>query len=230
MKNELSTVVYKPNWKYLIDNCLNKELWGKSWVVYDYDNIKIILLLEKIDVENGSVDFVVRARGESKWGYHPRVCLPLSESHFNEVVFNKSLFSALKNKLISLEKDEICNSEMYQYAAELDYEYEKECREIIEGACADLSYELREIAIDGAMDNLDTNENRSRVLDERGYKTRTNWFLMLAQLFNDNEHYNTFLEYYETEEEQDEWSNSICKEFESLDIEEMAQESVSEVI
>ena len=49
-KYDVTTKVYKVDFKKLIDNALNRIYWGKKWVIFNYDKVKIYMELSSINI------------------------------------------------------------------------------------------------------------------------------------------------------------------------------------
>ena len=222
MKNELSTIIYKPNWKYLIENCLKKELWEKTWVVFEYDEVKATMYLDSIDVCSKRAVFYVTLKGH----YAIQTRIPLSKEHYNEIVFNNSLYNSISSLLVNAEKKVIEGFEVYQEAEHLDLEFEKEsiCRaeDYIEKLTDDERF--REVFIDSFRDSLDTYKNRNEVLDMFRNKVKTNRQLMLATLYGQEEHYQRYLKFLIDDEEKENIIAELQGELENIDIKEMVDE------
>ena len=114
---QVSTVLYKIKFKYIIENCVNKELWKKKWVIYEYDNIKIIMQLSEIDVRYDTIK--LRVSGPLLWDAM-RVEIPMKEDHFNETVFYQKLLSAIKAVIEYSEDSEIEKSPLYKSAWDME--------------------------------------------------------------------------------------------------------------
>ena len=78
---QVSTVLYKINFKYIIQNCTKRELWEKEWVIYDYDNTKIKMRLLSINIESGTIS--LKVSGPTSYDY-TTFSIPLNINHFNK--------------------------------------------------------------------------------------------------------------------------------------------------
>ena len=55
MSNELSTKVYKLDFKDLIDNATNKVYWAKRWTLFEYNGLKIEFTLHSIEIADNKL-------------------------------------------------------------------------------------------------------------------------------------------------------------------------------
>ena len=55
MLKELSTKLYKLNFKEIINNATNKEFWNKKWAIYKYDNLWVEFSLDTININNNKL-------------------------------------------------------------------------------------------------------------------------------------------------------------------------------
>lgn len=174
--DEISTRLYKINFKYIIENHLNKALWKKSWLVYDYDHFKVNLRLDNISIARNKITLSIG---------NANVEIPLSDDHFNETVFYKSVFSAIKSNIKDHERSAIRGTEAYAKACELDGQNDDKNRKIAERRLDELNIddeEVREAYIDKYID-----ERRSHywheIYQRFEYSIQTPRYLMLAYQF-----------------------------------------------
>jgi len=179
---QVSTLLYRINFKYIIENCLNKELWKKKWVIYDYDNIKIIMQLSEIDVRYDTIN--LRVSGPLLWDAI-RVEIPMKEDHFNETVFYQKLLRAIKLVIEYSEDSEIEKSPLYKSARDMEYTRdetnEKVANDYLDGSGI-TDKKVRESYIDQYVSENSINL-RSDVKTRLRYTIHTARYLMLGYQF-----------------------------------------------
>ena len=180
--NELSTKLYKINFQYIIDNCLDRKLWGKSWLVYDYDNCKINVRLNTIEVERNEI--MLRISGQSLWDY-TYITLPLSKDHFNEKVFYQKVFSAIEYVLQEEERNAIRKMDIYKQAKDLDNDTNIQNEEYAHRYLDTLGVEdndVRNAFVDAYVRDHESTYGND-VLYRLRYKIQPQRYLMLAHQF-----------------------------------------------
>ena len=50
MGKQLSNKIVKFDFNFILDNYLNKKLWGKKWTIFEYDKMTVTLELYRIDI------------------------------------------------------------------------------------------------------------------------------------------------------------------------------------
>lgn len=124
--NQISTVLYRINFKYIIDNCLNRELWKKEWTIYDYDNFKVLMRLRSINITDNSLDIKVYSPPRmGSWSTVSIISIPMHKDHFNETVFYQKLFTSMRDVISGVERDTIRNTSIYDTALEMETAREK---------------------------------------------------------------------------------------------------------
>lgn len=118
--NALSTVLYQINFKYIIKNCLNRELWKKEWAIYDYDEFKVMMRLQSIDIADDSLRVKVYVNRHRLWEIAYFASLPMHKDHFNETVFYQKLFTAIHDVIDRAEHDDIRTTSLYDAAREME--------------------------------------------------------------------------------------------------------------
>ena len=182
--NELSCVVYKVDFKYLIENCLRRELWNKSWTVYNYDNLKIDLALYQIAVEENELHLSIK-------GTHSYFSVPMSKDHFNEVVFSKSLKRQIEQVIEVKENIAINALDVMKNAASYDDQLKNSLTERAEAFLDEngvTNSEIREVYIDYFVDSkFESFANRIRT--SMKHRVHPQRYLMLYNQFGDKDSY-----------------------------------------
>lgn len=219
MENELSTVIYKINFKYILKNYLNKSLWKKQWTIFDYNNVVIKMQLSSIDIRWNRIDL----RLSSDYVI-TSMDLPLAEDHFNETVFTKELFRKLVSMAETIEEVKIRRLAVYDSAQLLD-EALREQREQIANEFLDANKvtneAIREAYVDSFMANFTEYLNRNRVIENFKHRVAPEIFLMLALQYDRKDFYDEIIDQLE-EEDVDSITANLTEDFESIDVEDMA--------
>lgn len=111
--NELSTMLYRINFRYILDHFLDQALWKKSWRIYEYDGCQIDMRLYSINIDENKL--ILSVRRARHW-QNNTFSLPLAKEHFNEEVFYRQLFTNLISTIRQSENTEIYESEPYKAA------------------------------------------------------------------------------------------------------------------
>lgn len=199
---ELSTVLYKVNWEYLIKHSLEKSFWKNKWQIFKVDNVKITLIIDEINVRSNQVIF--RACVNDNYWESQTIWIPMDKEHFNEVVFNRKVYSTIESLLYSKESELIRNEPEYKRLLELDRENNDVAKDqFIENAKEVLGFEgLLNEAQRNAL-NLYVNENFNEdnplsyeYLKNKRYRFRSHWFGLLALTLGTDEDYTSWVEKY----------------------------------
>ena len=66
MTKQLSTKLYKLNFRELIDNATNRAYWTKKWEIFQYDGISITFILDSIDITGNKLIGKLALNGKEK--------------------------------------------------------------------------------------------------------------------------------------------------------------------
>lgn len=131
MKNEVSTKLYNINIKSILKSYLNRDFWGKKWVLYEYDGLVLSFKLNTIEIYCNQIRATVSSNRSDSTSY-----LWFNIDNHSEVLFKKSLFSAMKSVISYEEIDLIRSSHSYNEARRLDtevaYELEEKASKILD--------------------------------------------------------------------------------------------------
>lgn len=188
MNNELTTQVVKINFKWLLEHCTDREFWKNRWRVFDYDDIRIDLLLHEISIYMNTLTLAV----ECKDMFYIRKYIHIPFGQFNETVFNRSLKRALRDCIICKENSEIEKTDIFKWAYEKDMEREEEIIEEAEKELDDLEIakeEIRDAYIESMLDDFDEWETRNAVCEQMRMTLKTSSYAMLGLMFNDDDLY-----------------------------------------
>lgn len=193
-----TTKIYKLDFKFLIDNALNRKLWGKKWVVFQYDKVTISMRLSSIDIENNKLFLQLSLASydyTSTNSYRGRVTLPLQESHHNFIAIKKSFVGGVRNLITEYEESIIRRSHGYKRADAFDDSLQDEAERRAISILDDqgITHEdIRDAYIE-ACRNKAYRGHSSTLLGTYKFKTRPHYYLMIAAFFypNNKEAYET---------------------------------------
>lgn len=181
--NELSTVLYQINFRYILDNCLDKRMWRKSWTLFDYDQCILLLKLARINVADNNVVLKV-ATNENRWR-SISFELPMDKAHFNTNVFYTKVFSALRDMIQMEERDLMDDHPLYLEGRKKDNLMNEANRIMAERRLDSLAIvddEIRELYIEKYVSDNRTDYTYDVVRRLR-YTISTTRYLMLAHQF-----------------------------------------------
>ena len=160
MSNELSTKVYKLDFKELIDNATNKVYWTKKWEIFKYDGISITFILNSIDIVGNKLICAIELEGKETKGYWRNplaiMSIPLKEENFNELALNKELVGRVNSLFLEQGDRDLRVSEHYTYLEGLENEFEDRLRDIAESFLKEnnvYNEKIKEVYIDNYVDN-----------------------------------------------------------------------------
>ena len=234
MENELSTVIYKINFRYILKNYLNKELWKKQWTLFDYNNVVRKMRIKAIDIASNKIILAIDDGGYY-YSFSPSFEIPLSEAHFSEKVFTDTLFRTLWSDLVNLERSRIRKLDAYEMALTADYDLKDRRKEIAEEFLDDnnvTNETIREAYIDHFVDSFeDDDANADRVLAELKYKVTPELFLMLSLQYEKEDQYQEVIDRIE-DEDVEELKERLKQDYENFDVDDMtvdAKEHLEEI-
>lgn len=198
--NEISTTLYKVNWEYLINNCLNQNFWKNNWKVFEVDGITLTLTINQIDVAYNRIIFKLDGKN---WDY-AHFSIPLNVNHFNTEVFNKSLYNDAKRILEAKERQLIKKLPQYWDAMDEDSANNKARREevrergleeLFEGLTIDDLNSAQEEALDSyvSTNHSDSFSLANAVEEKLKHRHKPEWFGLLALTLGKQEDYDAWL-------------------------------------
>ena len=136
MSNELSTKVYKLDFKELIDNATNKVYWTKRWALFEYNGLRIEFTLHSIEITDNKLFGRLELNGKEHKGYwrNPTLLMtiPLEEANFNEIALNKELVGKVCSLYTNLGKRDLEISDEYYNLKEVEDDFNGKLEEIAE--------------------------------------------------------------------------------------------------
>lgn len=193
-----STILYKVNFKYLIEHCLDKELWKQSWPIMEYDGLNINLKLKAINIIQDKIELMVRGHSkidEIAFSFE----IPMDVAHFNEKVFTLSLNSSVFNVIQDYEWCVICHSKSYEKARNLDFDskevfIQQIVRKLDEMGITD--EEVRNAYIEAKTEWFATYKAREIVCSEMRYRLRKRHYLNYYSITGQQKLYDEFAKKY----------------------------------
>lgn len=201
-KNNISTNIQKINFKYILDNCTNKELWRQKWNIYEYDGLRLMLTLYSIDIADNKLTLLIESNSSECFDeirYYSNMSeiftIPLSKEHYNKFVFKKQLFKTCLNLIDSIELIIMSESDKYEEEASKDLA-------MMLKAKMSIKYLLNTKNINNEnIVRAYVNQNIKRLYfkqyieswkSENKYKIISSHYLMLALILEDKEKYAEF--------------------------------------
>ena len=180
--NELSTMLYRINFRYILDHFLDQALWKKSWRIYEYDDCILEMRLTSINIQENKLQLTIKR--PNSWGTYT-LSLPLAKEHFNEAVFYKSLFSNMSQAISGAEFYEIANSAPYRAAGRAQNDVDDANREKAKNHLDELGIEdkaVRKAYIEAFVADNSVSLT-SNVVEQLKYRIHSSRYLMLAYQF-----------------------------------------------
>lgn len=198
--NEISTTLYKVNWEYLINNCLNQNFWQNNWKIFEVDGITITLTIYKIDIWNNQITFKLDGKDYDT----DYINIPLNANHFNKEVFNNSLYNACKRILVYKEYKHIRYLDEYDEACQLDRDHNRSVENSLRDEALDVLFDgltfddlnsAQEEAIESYVDSKHrlSSKNEDELVDRLRYNHKPAWFGLLALTLGKQKDYDAWL-------------------------------------
>lgn len=198
--NEISTTLYKVNWEYLINNCLNQNFWKNNWKIFEVDGITITLTIYKIDIWNNQITFKLDGKDYDT----DYISIPLNANHFNKEVFNNSLYNACRHILVYKEYKLIRYLDEYVDACQLDRDHNKSVENSLRDEALDVLFEgltfddlnsAQDEAIESYVDSKhrSSSKNEDELVERLKYNHKPSWFGLLALTLGKPEDYDAWL-------------------------------------
>jgi Mg2+ and Co2+ transporter CorA len=193
----VSSQIKKLNWRKLRDNSLLKSNWGNQRAVFEYDGFTSTISVSTISPESDSVWFKVRSKyitEEESYNASSLLSIPLSDSHYNEIIFQRQLVSALVSNLRDIES-EIIEETIDEYAQFCDLRRSeiKKIERVVLEKYDDLEtviLEAIEVSLYEQVNELV--DGRSFVRSLYGYVLPTH-YLAVSNFFEDGELYDSYI-------------------------------------
>jgi len=114
---------------YIVENFLEKELWEKTWRIFNYDNTLVIMNLEQIDVKRKKIIFKLRVDDFEDEDYEiTTFSVPYQKEHRNVTVFKKDLDYSIRLIYDMLDDNYIRKTKEYKDAIKREDEYKEKLK------------------------------------------------------------------------------------------------------
>lgn len=211
MKTALATKVYKFDFKFILNNYLDERLWKKEWCIFDYNNIKVMIKLKQINVEDGYIDLKVYIQNGGKWDYSG-LTIWLNEAHFNEQVYLKSLITCVINRFKYLELLEIIGTDGYKQAKYAEDTYNGQLEEVANDFLDEngvTNKDIREAYVDSYV-SKNGKDYSSSYVNSRYYSILTDLYLAYLAYVGDEDKFKEVAQFsFASEEKQNEINAEI---------------------
>lgn len=200
--SNVSTKVVKIDLKTILENYRNPEFWDKEWLVIDLPQCKITWKMTDINIKSHAIESELHisaieiTRGNKKISslsdtyYLSKI--PLKHEDYTEEFFNKSLLRGIIQLLNGSEHYMTMDYEEYLLAEKADYakqeEAEKLAKEILDEENV-YNEKIRRAYIEKCIEEVDSFEERNKVVNNFRGKIIPNLYLYAAAWFDDEEVY-----------------------------------------
>jgi hypothetical protein len=205
-KNKLlpSTILYKVNFKYIIDHCLDKEMWKQSWPLMEYDGLSIDLRLLGINIEDNDIQLSVRTTDNTKEHFYWNKMdysfnIPLDISHYNDGIFIQKLNAYVITGINYFERNAISRTKTYEQAKKLDEDAKERFENGVNERLDNLNIlddEIRKAFIDKKLKDFDDFKEKELVISEMQYRFRLRYYLNYFTVSGQREKYDEFAQKY----------------------------------
>jgi hypothetical protein len=126
MGNALSTKVCKFDLNFILKNYLKETFWGKSWLIFDYNKMRLFLTISSIDVARKMLILKIKPSMDGDedawWEYWSAedFGIGLLSGCRNEKIVKNALVGACLKVIGNCERHEIANSKSCIEAGEMD--------------------------------------------------------------------------------------------------------------
>lgn len=123
MKNELTPTITKLNWKGIIANSTNRNVWNQKWTIFDYGRFKIEFSMSEIYIRNNQLccrlspilyDLDKNNERTESTEYstydYSTMGINMAPENFNEYVLNNSLLSHCLEAIDNVARRKVGNS------------------------------------------------------------------------------------------------------------------------
>lgn len=172
MSNEISTKLYKLNFKELINNATNKAYWTKKWEIYNYEGMRVEFSLDSIRISENKLIGAIKLSGGNTYYRDPETTMVISlqEEHFLEKALNNELVGKVDSLFLTQGEHDLYKTEKYQDLLRIDNDFEYRLKEIAEefldnnGVRND---DIREAYIDSYVGNNSSNHAGDYISENR---------------------------------------------------------------
>ena len=204
MTKQLSTKLYKLNFRELIDNATNRAYWTKKWEIFQYDGISITFILDYIDITGNKLIGKLALNGKENRGYfrnpYTLITIPLEKYNYNELALNKELVGKVDSLFSEQGERDLKETDEYLKLKEIEDDFNDRLKEIASDFLDSnnvYNKDIREAYIDSYVDNNSksygwdyVNENRNTMyIPSRvtfaiimDYNDKADWLIKLSEM------------------------------------------------
>lgn len=195
METALAIKVYEVDYSFIISNYLDKELWGKSWTLFEYRDYIFKLNLASIDAENNTIVFKIKC-DKLVWNFEADVydsykTVRHNVENSNIEILKRQINSAIYDAIDSIERIKIVETKEYQNIENYRWEERTELKKIAEEFLDDNNVsndEIREAYIDKYISNNSTISSKKRdYLINKKYNVLTDLRLVFVRAIKDEQ-------------------------------------------
>ena len=195
--NGVSTKVEKIDLRYVLKNYLKKELWEKTWNIFEYNKLTIQVNLLSIEIKRKVITLEItiktnRAGYFHDYEYSGQVPIPFEKEHENIELFEKQIFQRSKRIMLQIEYSKLKR----QRSEKLDKisEIEEEINEILEKIATNYLDEkkvsnekIRDAYIYDFINQNNPSDLEDNYIDYSAYSLLGNEIKMMALFFGYND-------------------------------------------
>lgn len=184
--------VYEVDYSFIIKNYLNRELWDKTWTLFQYKHSTVTLCLNSINTKNKIIYFEVRldwSDGEETDYSYNTVEFQLGVMNVTQLknIINNCIWS----RILRVEESQIERSQEYQNIRNGWYDEKARLEEIAEDFLDSEGVThkaIREAYVDKFIDDNDTLwDDLQQYKSDMKYRVLTELYLVFAKTIKDEE-------------------------------------------
>lgn len=185
MSKDLAIKVYDVDYSFIMKNYLDKELWNKTWTVFQWRNIIANISLWRIDVYDESVFMNVKV-SDSDTGKSSSMLVYYFVDKCDIKFLKRKINSAIMDCLISIERQIIQDRQEYREIKDLEYKEDRRITKIVEKYFDNKNIKS-EVIIESTIDRCKDNIKRcgrfsENYLDSLKYKVLEDLFLEFSRI------------------------------------------------
>ena len=132
--NQISTKLYKLDFKDLINNATNRVYWNKKWTLFQYDGLYVEFILDSIDITNNKLSCKLELQGVDRRDYWSvpfgYMRIPLQDENFNELALTKELVGKVGELFLEQGERDLKLTDEYYNLKELEDDFKDKLEDI----------------------------------------------------------------------------------------------------
>lgn len=185
MSNDLAIKVYDVDYSFIMKNYLDKELWNKTWTVFQWRNVIANISLWRIDVYDESVFMNVKVT-DSDTGKSSSMLVYYFVDKCDIKFLKRKINSAIMDCIISIERQIIQDTGEYKNIRNMEYKEDKIISKIVEKYFNSKNIKS-EVVIESTVEKCKENITRSGkfsddYLDSMKYRVLEDLFLEFSRI------------------------------------------------